>query len=69
MHQLTWVIKNKYTKSEYPSGIMISADGAWLDEGQDFRSYTNRRLRISGIGCEYGDRVGEKGSYGTPYSF
>ena len=35
------VMSNKFTKSGYPLGIMVNADGVrFVDEGEDFRNYT-----------------------------
>lgn len=35
------VMSNKFTKSGYPLGIMVNADGdRFVDEGEDFRNYT-----------------------------
>ena len=35
------VMNNKFTKSGYPLGIMVNADGdRFVDEGEDFRNYT-----------------------------
>jgi succinate dehydrogenase/fumarate reductase flavoprotein subunit len=35
------VLSNQFTKSGYPLGIMINADGSrFVDEGEDFRNYT-----------------------------
>ena len=35
------VLSNQFTKSGYPLGIMVNADGdRFVDEGEDFRNYT-----------------------------
>lgn len=35
------VMSNKFTKSGYPLGIMVNAEGdRFVDEGEDFRNYT-----------------------------
>jgi succinate dehydrogenase/fumarate reductase flavoprotein subunit len=35
------LMSNKFTKSGYPLGIMVNADGErFVDEGEDFRNYT-----------------------------
>lgn len=35
------VLSNQFTKSGYPLGIMVNAEGdRFVDEGQDFRNYT-----------------------------
>ena len=35
------VLSNQFTKSGYPLGIMVNAEGnRFVDEGEDFRNYT-----------------------------